>query len=224
MAYFSHVLFSINLFGYHLDVTPWILFGLTGNALFSARVITQWYASERARRSVVPVSFWWMSLAATLVQLTYAIGGKKVANLPFMIGLVVTLVPYLRNLVIHYRPNRPPVPMIPMLVTAIVLVLIPSVMFGWRERAHFNCWLVIGFLGTLIYTSRFFIAWIETERLRRATFSLKFWYASLIGSILYLVYSISQHDLVFILAFLFNGIPYVRNIMLINNSKAPKAE
>ncbi|MCE5230605.1 lipid-A-disaccharide synthase N-terminal domain-containing protein [bacterium] len=219
LEYKDYVLFTLSLHRYHLAVTAWTLFGLTGNALFSARVLVQWFASERAKKSVVPVAFWWMSVAAALVQLTYALGGDKINNLPFMIGLVVTMVPYIRSLTVHYRPDRPPLPMIPMLIVAIVLTLIPTILFGYRERDRFSMWLVVGFMGTLIYTSRFFIAWIETERLRRSTFSLKFWWSSLIGSILLLIYSLSRHDIVFILSFLFNGIPYVRNIMLINRAK-----
>ena len=40
----------------------WLTIGFLGQALFTARFLVQWLASERKRRSVVPVAFWWLSL------------------------------------------------------------------------------------------------------------------------------------------------------------------
>ncbi len=44
----------------------WDAVGWVGQALFTGRVLIQWLASERAGRSVVPRSFWWISLAGSL--------------------------------------------------------------------------------------------------------------------------------------------------------------
>ena len=51
----------------------WIGVGLLGNAAFALRFLVQWIASERAQRSVVPVSFWYLSLVGAAVLLCYAI-------------------------------------------------------------------------------------------------------------------------------------------------------
>lgn len=210
---------------HHILITPWTLFGWTGNILFSARVLTQWWASERARRSVVPVAFWWLSVAATLIQLIYSLGKENVtAMLPFIIGLAITIVPYIRNLSIHYRPNRPPLPMGLTLATAFVLVMIPTIAMGYKERARFDAYIIVGLAGMFIWTSRFFISWVESERHRKNTLSLKFWWVSLIGSLLMLTYSFIRSEPVFIVSFLFNFIPYIRNIMLINRAKDKKAD
>lgn len=215
------VAFTIDLFGKPYLVTWWIIFGLAGgNALFSGRVLLQWWASERAGRTVVPVSFWWISVVATAVHFIYAC---HIREIPFMIMLSVTLVPYVRNLSIHYRPNRPPLPMIPMLIVSIILTLIPTFFFGYKNRDHLDGWIVLGLIGTFIYSSRFFVSWIESERNRQATLSLKFWWISLIGSLLMLAYALIRHNLVFILAFLFNGIPFVRNIVLTNRQNKAAA-
>ena len=40
----------------------WIIIGFTGQALFSARFIVQWLASERVKRSIIPTAFWYFSL------------------------------------------------------------------------------------------------------------------------------------------------------------------
>jgi lipid-A-disaccharide synthase-like uncharacterized protein len=51
----------------------WIAVGLLGNAAFALRFLVQWIASERAHRSVVPVSFWYLSLLGAGILLCYAI-------------------------------------------------------------------------------------------------------------------------------------------------------
>ncbi|HSH27868.1 MAG TPA: lipid-A-disaccharide synthase N-terminal domain-containing protein, partial [Wenzhouxiangella sp.] len=52
---------------------PWLAVGFFGQALFSARFLVQWIASERARRSVVPLAFWLLSIGGGLTLLIYAI-------------------------------------------------------------------------------------------------------------------------------------------------------
>ena len=51
------------------DTWAWIIIGFAGQALFSARFVLQWVASERARRSIVPKAFWYFSLAGSAVLL-----------------------------------------------------------------------------------------------------------------------------------------------------------
>jgi lipid-A-disaccharide synthase-like uncharacterized protein len=92
------------------DTLAWILVGFAGQALFSARFIVQWLASERARRSVVPRAFWYLSLAGSAVLLAYAIHRSDPV---FIAGQSAGLAIYLRN--IHLigaarTPARPPVP------------------------------------------------------------------------------------------------------------------
>lgn len=55
--------------------TPWgwLLIGYGGQLVFGSRFYVQWVASEKQRRSVMPVVFWWLSLAGALMTLTYAI-------------------------------------------------------------------------------------------------------------------------------------------------------
>ncbi|MCU0968849.1 MAG: lipid-A-disaccharide synthase N-terminal domain-containing protein [Rubrivivax sp.] len=73
----------------------WLAVGFAGQALFSARFVIQWLKSERLRRSVVPVAFWYFSLGGGATLLAYAIHrGDPV----FIFGQAVGLVIYLRNL------------------------------------------------------------------------------------------------------------------------------
>ena len=51
----------------------WLGVGLLGQALFSARFLVQWITSERRKQSVVPVHFWYFSLAGGVTLLAYAV-------------------------------------------------------------------------------------------------------------------------------------------------------
>lgn len=77
------------------ETTTWIVIGFVGQALFSARFIVQWLASERARRSLIPMAFWYFSLLGGAVLLSYAIHKRDPV---FIVGQAAGLFVYLRNL------------------------------------------------------------------------------------------------------------------------------
>jgi lipid-A-disaccharide synthase-like uncharacterized protein len=58
-----------------LSPTPWYWWaiGFGGQAVFASRFWVQWVASERAKQSVVPIAFWWLSIAGGLLTLGYAV-------------------------------------------------------------------------------------------------------------------------------------------------------
>ena len=79
----------------------WIGVGLLGQAMFSARMLVQWIASERRRRSVVPRAFWYFSIAGGITLLLYAIYRKDPV---FIVGQGAGLLVYARNVYfIHTR-------------------------------------------------------------------------------------------------------------------------
>lgn len=77
------------------ETLAWIVVGFVGQALFSARFIVQWLASERVRRSIVPKAFWYFSLAGGATLLAYAIHKRDPV---FIAGQGLGLFVYLRNL------------------------------------------------------------------------------------------------------------------------------
>jgi lipid-A-disaccharide synthase-like uncharacterized protein len=77
------------------ETTTWIVIGFLGQALFSARFIVQWLASERAKRSLIPMAFWYFSLFGGAVLLSYAIHKRDPV---FVVGQAAGLFVYLRNL------------------------------------------------------------------------------------------------------------------------------
>ena len=73
----------------------WIAFGLGGQLLFMARFLVQWIASERARRSVIPEAFWWLSIAGAAILLAYALWRRDPV---FVLGQAFGFFVYARNL------------------------------------------------------------------------------------------------------------------------------
>jgi len=78
----------------------WLVIGLLGQALFASRFIIQWFKSEMEGRSVIPVAFWYCSLAGGVVSLAYAI---YIESAPFIIGQASGLFVYSRNLYLIFR-------------------------------------------------------------------------------------------------------------------------
>jgi lipid-A-disaccharide synthase-like uncharacterized protein len=75
--------------------TVWLAIGLAGQALFSARFLVQWLVSEKRRESVIPVAFWYLSLAGSAVLLSYALYRQDPV---FILGQSMGSFIYLRNL------------------------------------------------------------------------------------------------------------------------------
>ncbi len=81
----------------------WVVFGLFGQILFAGRFIVQWIASEKARRSVVPVVFWYFSIGGGAVLFSYALWrGDPV----FILGQSLGLFIYSRNLWLIHVEKR----------------------------------------------------------------------------------------------------------------------
>ena len=77
---------------------------------------------------------------------------------------------------------------------------------------HF--WKVVGWMGNILFTSRFFVQWWATEKHKRVVVPDAFWWLSWSGSGCLLAYGLYRRDSVFIFAYLFTWIPYIRNLMI----------
>jgi len=84
-------------------------------------------------------------------------------------------------------------------------------------------WLAIGFLGQALFSMRFLIQWIYSERKKRSVIPLAFWYFSLAGGITLLSYAIYRRDPVFILGQATGVFIYTRNLQLIARERRTKA-
>jgi lipid-A-disaccharide synthase-like uncharacterized protein len=83
--------------------TTWLIIGFLGQFFFSMRFIIQWIASERKRRSVIPIAFWYFSLLGGTTLLAYALYRKDPV---FILGQSLGVFIYARNLFLIYREKK----------------------------------------------------------------------------------------------------------------------
>ncbi len=77
----------------------WATLAFVGQVVFGGRFILQWIVSEYKKESHVPTAFWFMSLAGSLILLSYSI---HIKNPVFMLGFSINTLIYLRNLHLIY--------------------------------------------------------------------------------------------------------------------------
>ena len=79
----------------------------------------------------------------------------------------------------------------------------------------FDGWVVLGFLAQAFFTMRFVVQWIASERARKSVMPVAFWFFSIGGGTLLLVYALYRRDPVFIAGQAFGLIVYIRNLYFI---------
>ena len=90
--------------------------------------------------------------------------------------------------------------------------------------AKFDFWLAFGLVAQLLFTARFLVQWISSERAGQSVVPMAFWFFSMGGGLMTLVYGIVKREPVIILGQAMATVVYVRNIMLIvkNRGKASR--
>jgi len=76
-------------------------------------------------------------------------------------------------------------------------------------------WLYVGFFGQFLFSMRFIIQWIASEKKKKSYIPIAFWYFSISGGITLLIYAIHRQDPVFIIGQLFGILIYLRNLFFI---------
>ncbi|HYY12942.1 MAG TPA: lipid-A-disaccharide synthase N-terminal domain-containing protein [Chthoniobacterales bacterium] len=101
---------------------------------------------------------------------------------------------------------------------------IAATWFGQEHRflgLDWNYLVILGFIGNAIFSMRFFVQWLASERQGESVIPVSFWYWSIAGSIIMCLYFIFRRDPVGILAYLPNSLIYIRNLMLIRKGGSP---
>jgi lipid-A-disaccharide synthase-like uncharacterized protein len=101
--------------------------------------------------------------------------------------------------------------------------------FAWVTENHrflgfdWSYLVVLGFIGQAVFGSRFVIQWLQSERLGRSVVPKLFWYLSIGGSLILLVYFVLRREPVGALGMLPNSLIYLRNLQLIRKAERARA-
>ena len=190
--------------------------GLSAQALFSSRLIVQWYQSEKAGRVVSPTLFWQLSLIASFLLMVYGI----LRNDPVIIlGQILSYFIYIRNL--QYNQAWQIVPSyfkVTVLLFPVLTIIWLSADWGhnWQEvisNPAISGWLFTwGSMGQAIFSFRFVYQWYFSEKARRSVLPMGFWIISLTGSFMIMTYGVLRGDPVIMAGQIFGVLIYVRNL------------
>lgn len=203
-------------------------FGILASVAFSMRFFVQWWQSERAGKSVVPRSFWVLSIIGNISLLAHAF-----IQLHFAVFLLQTqhLVLSWRNFnLMGHKPARRRV---------VISALVAAALCGtacflaqqyvrhevsWfrlpRPLPFFVPWWLhgLGCVGLVLFSLRFWLQWWDAERQQKSVLPESFWWLSLIGTLVVSAYFFLLADWVNVIGPLCAVVPYSRNLMLLRHS------
>ena len=84
-------------------------------------------------------------------------------------------------------------------------------------------WVVFGFSAQFVFFLRFFVQWLQSEKQKQSVIPMSFWYLSVIGSVMILIYALKRGDPVFIAGQFLALFIYIRNIILRRESRLKRS-
>ncbi|MGR3178157.1 MAG: lipid-A-disaccharide synthase N-terminal domain-containing protein [Candidatus Anammoxibacter sp.] len=85
------------------SLTLWVTIGFIGQFIFGSRFVVQWIASERRKESFIPMAFWYLSIAGSIILLAYAIHRRDPV---FITGQCTGFLIYFRNLSLIFKKKN----------------------------------------------------------------------------------------------------------------------
>jgi lipid-A-disaccharide synthase-like uncharacterized protein len=192
-----------------------LLLGFFSQGLFGLRLLIQLWHTEKHKTTQAPLLYWYTSLWAALLYLLYGVIRQDVV---IIIGQVITYFIYIRNIQLQGRWNSVPIllRLFYVIMPVIMLVVFAFSMTNISMISLSSAIFWIGFVGQLMMNMRFVIQWIYAERMNTAVFSIFFWYVSIVGSMLLIIYGcwhpLHGFDPVIILSQLLAMLVYVRSV------------
>ncbi|MGK5594738.1 MAG: lipid-A-disaccharide synthase N-terminal domain-containing protein [Parachlamydiaceae bacterium] len=209
-------------------------FGFISSIAFTLRFLVQWIYSESKQKSTPTRSFWVLSLIGNITLMIHS--GIQI-QYPICLIQAFNGVIAIRNL--NLMGEREKVwslkTTVLLLAAAFVLttfgfylssplhwIRVPIHRFAFLAPSFtFSLfWHLLGALGVFLFAIRFWIQWIDAERNQKSTLSESFWWLSILGASLSLLYFFFLGDFVNLLGPLFGIFPYIRNLILIKNKTA----
>jgi lipid-A-disaccharide synthase-like uncharacterized protein len=192
--------------------------GFFAQSLFGARLIVQWYSSEKAGKVVSPTLFWQLSLVGSFLFLIYGIFRNDVI---IVLSQTLSFFIYVRNLQLKNDWGKIH------LGSRIFILSLPLLAFVWMFFGNSHNFqslfsqtdltsliVILGGVGQLMLNVRFVYQWYYSEKHKTSLLPVEFWFISLIASILIVTYAISRLDPVLLVSQGLGNFVYIRNILI----------
>lgn len=194
------------------------IIGFLAQVFFSARILLQWFLSERAKKVISPAIFWQLSIVGAYLLFVY---GWLRDDFAIILGQIISYYIYIWNLDKKHQWKKLPV----IIRTLLLLTPVVAILYMLKDAGVFvdqffrnekiPLWLLVyGSMGQIIFTLRFVYQWIYSKRKDESLLPIGFWVISLFGSLIIVSYAIYRSDPVLILGQSTGLIAYSRNIYL----------
>ncbi len=197
--------------------------GFLAQGFFSARMLIQWFLSEKARKVVSPNAYWLCSLAGSILLFVY---GWLRDDFAIIFGQIISYYIYIWNLDIKGVWRKVPlvarvsIETLPFLAFGVMLHDIPAFVNDFFHNGSVPpALLVWGSAGQIIFTLRFIYQWYYSYRRHESILPVGFWIISLVGCSIIVSYGIFRLDPVLIVGQSVGFLTYSRNIVLYRKSK-----
>ncbi len=197
--------------------------GFLAQGFFSARMLIQWFLSEKARKVVSPNAYWLCSLAGSILLFVY---GWLRDDFAIIFGQIISYYIYIWNLDIKGVWRKVPlvarvsIEALPFLAFGVMLHDIPAFVNDFFHNGSVPpALLVWGSAGQIIFTLRFIYQWYYSYRRHESILPVGFWIISLVGCSIIVSYGIFRLDPVLIVGQSVGFFTYSRNIILYRKSK-----
>ena len=219
------------------EIDPGVIIGGIAACIFYGRFYLQWYTSEKAKRSVVPIGFWYMSSVGSLLLFGYGVYQQSaVGTMSHCFNIFI----YARNLIHIWRKEGTLSPRRSRIAHGLVLVVIlvalgllsltwlnvfQATQVGGKEEATRTWfWIAIGVAGQGLFAYRFVIQWLATEKRKESVVPVSFWYFSVAAAILMFASFAQLRDWVFAVGIATTLPIYARNLWIIHRDKQQHSE
>ena len=204
--------------------------GIVAAMLFYGSFYVQWIASEIQKRSVVPVAFWYMRSAGSLLLLLFGfITQSPNGTLSHCFNSFI----YMRNLVHIFRGknrlSRAGYIALHAGVAVIITAGVGMTVWTWLSeiqdtRSAVNphaartwFWIAVGAVAQGLFATRFILQWLTSEARRESVIPTAFWYISLAATLLLMSAHLNQGEWVYGVGLCSTLVVYGRNIWLIHH-------
>lgn len=204
--------------------------GVLPSVFFVARIFLQWIQSEQKKRSYVSASFWKLSLVGNSLQILHYL---VQVQFPFALFQAGNAFISWRNLNLmkknscSFRTSLSILSFLLFAVTGVFLaqshyiigeidwVRTPTKLWDSSRVHHHLYWHLFGAFGGALFASRFWLQWWNAEETKKSELNPLFWWLSIAGSIVSLIYFVHIQDVVGVINYSFPLIPYARNLLLL---------